>query len=118
MERQQKQKIIEDLAKKMVFLTGPRQVGKSWLAKDIAGSLERRLPGRAVFQTSVASRFSGGGLSCGPVHGIVSLFEPGRGHTPGNGFFGLFGFLGLAAGANGGNEYNGAGMDMKQKEMI
>lgn len=36
MERQQKQHIINDLKKKMVFITGPRQVGKTWLAKNIA----------------------------------------------------------------------------------
>ena len=36
MRRAQKDKIIHDIAKKMVFIVGPRQAGKSWLAKDIA----------------------------------------------------------------------------------
>lgn len=36
MKRQQQQHILNDLKKKMVFITGPRQVGKTWLAKEIA----------------------------------------------------------------------------------
>ncbi len=32
MERFQKKQILKDLEKKMVFITGPRQVGKTWLA--------------------------------------------------------------------------------------
>jgi hypothetical protein len=36
MERYQKQAIIQDLHKKMVFLAGPRQAGKTTLAKSIA----------------------------------------------------------------------------------
>jgi uncharacterized protein len=36
MNRLQKSNIIKDLENKMVFLCGPRQVGKTWLAKEIA----------------------------------------------------------------------------------
>jgi predicted AAA+ superfamily ATPase len=36
MKRVQKNYILKDLSKKMVFLVGPRQAGKTWLAKDIA----------------------------------------------------------------------------------
>lgn len=36
MEREQKSAIVRDLSKKMVFLTGPRQAGKTTLAKSIA----------------------------------------------------------------------------------
>lgn len=36
MERIQQSFIIRDLAKKMVLLVGPRQTGKTWLAKNIA----------------------------------------------------------------------------------
>ena len=35
MERSQKARILKDLEKKIVFIVGPRQVGKTWLAKDI-----------------------------------------------------------------------------------
>lgn len=36
MERYQKQAILRDLQKKMVLLAGPRQAGKTTLAKEIA----------------------------------------------------------------------------------
>ncbi len=36
MKRDQKDAIIKDLATKMVLLVGPRQAGKTWLARDIA----------------------------------------------------------------------------------
>lgn len=36
MERVQKEAILKDIEKKIVLLVGPRQAGKTWLAKDIA----------------------------------------------------------------------------------
>ncbi|EKE09710.1 MAG: hypothetical protein ACD_16C00118G0004 [uncultured bacterium] len=36
MNRAQKKNILKDLEKKIVLLVGPRQCGKTWLAKDIA----------------------------------------------------------------------------------
>lgn len=35
MKRFQIKKIVEDLKKKMVFIVGPRQIGKTWLSKEI-----------------------------------------------------------------------------------
>lgn len=40
MRRSQEDQIRQDLSKKMVFLVGPRQVGKTWLAKKIGESFE------------------------------------------------------------------------------
>ena len=41
MDRQQKNQIIKDLNKKIVFLVGPRQVGKTWLAKKISQDYDK-----------------------------------------------------------------------------
>ncbi|MCF7918746.1 MAG: ATP-binding protein [Candidatus Cloacimonetes bacterium] len=38
MKRNKEKIILSDLEKKMVFVTGPRQVGKTWLAKKVAES--------------------------------------------------------------------------------
>jgi predicted AAA+ superfamily ATPase len=43
MIRVQKPYILKDLDKKLVFLVGPRQVGKTWLAKNIAREFTRSL---------------------------------------------------------------------------
>ena len=41
MERIKQKFITQDLAKKMVFLTGPRQVGKTFLAQEIAKGFQK-----------------------------------------------------------------------------
>lgn len=41
MNRQQTKQIIADLDKKIVFLVGPRQVGKTWLAKKIGKEFQK-----------------------------------------------------------------------------
>jgi len=41
MRRVQKQQILKDLEKKIVLLVGPRQAGKTWLAKDVAKEFSR-----------------------------------------------------------------------------
>lgn len=43
MIRQQKSQILKDLQKKMVLLVGPRQSGKTFLAKDVATSFKNSL---------------------------------------------------------------------------
>lgn len=40
MKRKQFSQIIKDLEKKMVFIVGPRQVGKTWLAKEIGRNFQ------------------------------------------------------------------------------
>ncbi|MDD3480757.1 MAG: ATP-binding protein [Patescibacteria group bacterium] len=41
MKRSQFSQIIKDLEKKMVFIVGPRQVGKTWLAKEVGKNFEK-----------------------------------------------------------------------------
>lgn len=41
MEREQTEAILKDLSQKMVLLSGPRQVGKSWVARSIMTRFER-----------------------------------------------------------------------------
>lgn len=41
MYRKQIEQIEKDLEKKMVFLVGPRQAGKTWLAKEIAKKFDQ-----------------------------------------------------------------------------
>jgi predicted AAA+ superfamily ATPase len=55
--RTQKTKIQDDLEKKIVFIVGPRQVGKTWLAQEIGKSFSRtvylnhdRLEDRRIIQ--------------------------------------------------------------------
>lgn len=43
MKRSQHDKIFSDLRHKMVFLSGPRQVGKSWLARELAKKFKKPL---------------------------------------------------------------------------
>ncbi len=43
MKRIQADLILKDLTKKMVLLAGPRQVGKTFLAKQIAGHYKNAL---------------------------------------------------------------------------
>ncbi|MBW1892120.1 MAG: AAA family ATPase [Deltaproteobacteria bacterium] len=41
MRRAQQKLIIKDLSKKMVFIIGPRQVGKTFLSREIAKTIQK-----------------------------------------------------------------------------
>ncbi len=43
MKRLQQELIQKDLNKKLVFIVGPRQVGKTWLAKAIAKDYKKHV---------------------------------------------------------------------------
>lgn len=43
MKRVQREKILKDLEKKIVLLVGPRQAGKTWLAKEIASEFRNSI---------------------------------------------------------------------------
>jgi hypothetical protein len=43
MKRIQTKQILKDLQKKMVFLVGPRQIGKTWLAKEVSKLFKKPL---------------------------------------------------------------------------
>lgn len=43
MKRMQKEMILRDLEKKIVLIVGPRQAGKTWLAKDIAKEFKKSI---------------------------------------------------------------------------
>lgn len=43
MDRYLKNQVVRDLEKKMVFIVGPRQAGKTWLAKNIAEDYQNTL---------------------------------------------------------------------------